>query len=78
MSKYNCIIRQLNQGRERTLDPQVLPTNLKGWTIEKRRRLENNGNGKVDTVSYIHIGYDDQLFYFILLIIKVTKNIKSV
>ncbi|PWA86447.1 actin [Artemisia annua] len=39
-------IEELNH-RERTLDPQVLLTNLKGWKIEKRRRLD--GNGRVDS-----------------------------
>nr|GEV51744.1 hypothetical protein [Tanacetum cinerariifolium] len=48
MSKNNCVVGQLNKGRERTLDPQEVLTNMKGWKIEIRRGVKNNGRGRID------------------------------
>nr|GEY09093.1 major facilitator, sugar transporter-like, major facilitator superfamily domain protein [Tanacetum cinerariifolium] len=44
------IAMELNKGRERTLDPQEVLTNMKGWKIEIRRGVKNNGRGRVDKI----------------------------
>nr|GEX21789.1 receptor-like protein 12 [Tanacetum cinerariifolium] len=45
-------IQELNHCRERTLDPQEVLTNVKGWKIVKQRRIENYGNGRVDKMYH--------------------------
>ncbi|KAI3793472.1 hypothetical protein L1987_36091 [Smallanthus sonchifolius] len=48
-NNINEIILDKEKG-ETVLDPQELLKNLKGWTVEKRKRQENNGNPRIDKI----------------------------
>nr|GEY36207.1 major facilitator, sugar transporter-like, major facilitator superfamily domain protein [Tanacetum cinerariifolium] len=43
-------MEELNKGRERTLDPQEVLTNMKGWKIKIKKGVKNNGRGRVDKI----------------------------
>ncbi|KAI3799682.1 hypothetical protein L1987_34981 [Smallanthus sonchifolius] len=48
-NNINEIILDKEKG-ETVLDPQELLKYLKGWTVEKRKRQENNGNPRIDKI----------------------------